>query len=175
VPGVVGDIFEAMRPVMPVACEDVHGFVRQMNLDAVAVELDFEIHLSPDGTLSIAEAKAGSMKPGNGALTPIAAGSCCENATPHSSQQTDSNTGAWNRSGTQDSVPRLMSSSMEEKSMTAKKKTARGRKQDRSRMAGGQKHEVQYESKKTGRSASAVKKAVKKVGMARRVEKRIAR
>jgi hypothetical protein len=35
---------------------------------------------------------------------------------------------------------------------------------------------VGYEAKKTGRSASAVKKAVKKVGNARkRVEKRLAR
>jgi hypothetical protein len=58
----------------------------------------------------------------------------------------------------------------------ATKKTARGRKQDRARVAGGQKHEVGYEAKKTGRSASAVKKAVKKVGNARkRVEKRLAR
>ena len=34
---------------------------------------------------------------------------------------------------------------------TAKKKTARGRKQDRTRVAGGQSYEVKYESKKTGR------------------------
>lgn len=55
----------------------------------------------------------------------------------------------------------------------AKKKTARGRKQDRKRVAGRQKHEVGHEAKKTGRSASAVKKAVKKVGHSRkRVEKR---
>ena len=33
-----------------------------------------------------------------------------------------------------------------------KKKTARGRKQDRARVAGGQKHEVGYEAKKTGRA-----------------------
>lgn len=59
---------------------------------------------------------------------------------------------------------------------TAKKKTARGRKQDRTRVAGGQSYEVKYESKKTGRSAAAVKKAVKKVGNARkRVEKRLGR
>jgi hypothetical protein len=58
----------------------------------------------------------------------------------------------------------------------AKKKTARGRKQDRARVAGGQKYEVAYESKKSGRSASAVKKAVKKVGNARgKVEKRLGR
>ena len=57
----------------------------------------------------------------------------------------------------------------------AKKKTARGRKQDRARVAGGTKYEVGYESKKTGRSASAVKKAVKKVGNRKRVEKRLGR
>jgi Protein of unknown function (DUF3606) len=57
-----------------------------------------------------------------------------------------------------------------------KTKTARGRKQDRARVAGGQDYEVQYEAKKTGKSAPAVKKAVKKVGNARkRVEKRLSR
>jgi hypothetical protein len=54
----------------------------------------------------------------------------------------------------------------------AKKKTDRGRKQDRARVAGGQKHEFGYEAKKTGRSASTVKK----VGNSRkRVEKRLGR
>ena len=57
--------------------------------------------------------------------------------------------------------------------MAAKKKastakTARGRKQDRARVAGGQDFEVRYEAKKSGRSASAVKKAVKKVGNSRK-------
>jgi hypothetical protein len=60
--------------------------------------------------------------------------------------------------------------------MAAKKKTAPGRKQDRARIAGGQKYEVGYQTKKTGRSASAVKKAVKKVSNSReRVEKRLGR
>ena len=55
-------------------------------------------------------------------------------------------------------------------------KTARGRKQDRANVAGKQDYEVRYESKKTGKSASAVKKAVKKVGNARKqVEKRLGR
>jgi hypothetical protein len=58
----------------------------------------------------------------------------------------------------------------------AKKETTRGRKQDRARVAGGQAYEVRYESKKTGRSAPAVKKAVKKVGNVRKkVEKKLAR
>ncbi len=51
---------------------------------------------------------------------------------------------------------------------TAKKQTARGRKQDRARVAGGQKYEVAYEAKKSGKSAGAVKKAVKKVGNSRK-------
>ena len=57
-----------------------------------------------------------------------------------------------------------------------KTKTARGRKQDRAQVAGKQDYEVRYESKKTGKSAGAVKKAVKTVGNARkRVEKRLGR
>lgn len=55
-------------------------------------------------------------------------------------------------------------------------KTARGRKQDRTRVAGGQDYEIGYETKKTGRSRAAVKKAVKKVGNSRkRVERRLGR
>ncbi|MDA9398994.1 DUF3606 domain-containing protein [Bradyrhizobium sp. CCBAU 45389] len=60
--------------------------------------------------------------------------------------------------------------------MATAKKTARGRKQDRARVAGGQDYEVRYESKKTGRSASAVNKAIKKVGSSRKkVEKCLGR
>jgi uncharacterized protein DUF3606 len=46
--------------------------------------------------------------------------------------------------------------------------TARGRSQDRKRVAGGQDYEVRYETKKTGTSKRRVKKAVKKVGNSRR-------
>jgi hypothetical protein len=57
----------------------------------------------------------------------------------------------------------------------AKKQTSRGRNQDRARVAGSQDYEVRYEGKKTRKSASAVKKAVKKVGNSRkRVERRLA-
>ena len=57
-----------------------------------------------------------------------------------------------------------------------KAKTARGRKQDRAKVAGKQDYEVRYESKKTGKSALAVKKAVRKVGNVRgKVEKKLAR
>ena len=58
----------------------------------------------------------------------------------------------------------------------AKKQTARSRKQDRARVAGGQDYEVQYEAMKMRRSKPAVKKAVKKVGNTRRkVGRRLAR
>ena len=48
----------------------------------------------------------------------------------------------------------------------AKKQSSRGRKQDRARVAGGQDYEVRYEAKKTGKSRAAVKKVIKKVGLA---------
>jgi len=58
----------------------------------------------------------------------------------------------------------------------AKKRSSRGRKQDRARVAGGQDYEVRYTAKKTKKSAGAVKKAVKKVGSSRkRVERRLGR
>jgi hypothetical protein len=49
-----------------------------------------------------------------------------------------------------------------------RKQSSRGRKQDRARVAGGQKYEVRYEAKKTGKSKKAVKRAVKKVGNSRK-------
>jgi hypothetical protein len=56
------------------------------------------------------------------------------------------------------------------------KQTARGRKQDRARVAGGQDYEVRYESRKTGKSKVAVKRATKKAGPSRkRVERELAR
>jgi hypothetical protein len=52
--------------------------------------------------------------------------------------------------------------------------TARGRNQDRKRVAGGQDYEVRYEAKKTGSSKGRVKKAIGKVGNSRRkVEKEL--
>jgi hypothetical protein len=54
--------------------------------------------------------------------------------------------------------------------------TSRGRKQDRARVAGGQRHEVSYEAKKTGKSGSSIKKAVKRVGNSRKkVERELGR
>ncbi|MBO4225308.1 MULTISPECIES: DUF3606 domain-containing protein [Bradyrhizobium] len=58
----------------------------------------------------------------------------------------------------------------------AKKKTARGRRQDWARVAAGQDYEVRYEAKKKHRSKAAVKKAVRKVGTSRkRVERALSR
>jgi len=46
--------------------------------------------------------------------------------------------------------------------------STRGRAQDRSKVAGGQDHEVRYEAGKTGASKSEVKSAVKSAGNSRR-------
>jgi hypothetical protein len=56
--------------------------------------------------------------------------------------------------------------------MPTTSKTSRGRGLDRSKVAGGQDYEVAYETKKTGKSSQAVKKAVKSAGNSRsKVEK----
>jgi hypothetical protein len=56
------------------------------------------------------------------------------------------------------------------------KKTSRGRKQDRARVAGGQEYEVRYEAKKTGKPKRAVKRAAKKAGPSRKkVERALGR
>lgn len=56
------------------------------------------------------------------------------------------------------------------------KKSARGRKQDRARVAGLQNYEVDYVARKTKKSRKAVKKTVKRVGNSRkRVKKALSR
>ncbi len=75
-------------------------------------------------------------------------------------------------------VPVPRTSKPKGKATTAKKRkeSSRGRKQDRARVAGGQKYEVRYEAKKTGKSKKAVKRAVKKVGNSRKkVERELSR
>jgi len=58
----------------------------------------------------------------------------------------------------------------------AKKQSSRGRAQDRSKVAGGQEHEVRYEANKSGASASDVKRAVKSEGNSRKkVEKKLSK
>ena len=49
----------------------------------------------------------------------------------------------------------------------AKAQTTRSRNQDRSKVAGGQDHEVKYEAQKTGATKSEVKETVKSVGNSR--------
>jgi hypothetical protein len=46
--------------------------------------------------------------------------------------------------------------------------SSRGRNQDRSKVAGGQNYEVQYEKEKTGASSKEIKKAVKTEGNSRK-------
>jgi hypothetical protein len=49
----------------------------------------------------------------------------------------------------------------------ANEHTPRGRAQDRSKVAGGQDHEVRYEAGKTGAKPDEVRQAVKSVGNSR--------
>lgn len=57
-----------------------------------------------------------------------------------------------------------------------KSSSSRGRAQDRSRVAGGQEHEVRHVAQKTGKPKAAVKEAVKSEGNSRKkVEKKLAR
>jgi hypothetical protein len=56
-----------------------------------------------------------------------------------------------------------------------KKKSGRGRNQDRALVAGGQRYEVGYAAKKTKKSTKQVKKAVKKVGSSRKKVERVLR
>ncbi len=54
------------------------------------------------------------------------------------------------------------------------KKTNKGLKQDRKKVAGGQEHEVNYEKEKMDVTGKEVKNAVKKVGNSReKVEKKL--
>ena len=60
------------------------------------------------------------------------------------------------------------------KTITMEKQSSRGRGQDRRKVAGGQEHEVNYESKKTGASTKQVKKAIQSAGNERsEVEKKL--
>ncbi|HZP78901.1 MAG TPA: DUF3606 domain-containing protein [Pseudolabrys sp.] len=54
------------------------------------------------------------------------------------------------------------------KRRTKSRKTTRGRSQDRRKVAGGQKYEVRCEAKKTRKSPSAVKQAIKAAGNVRK-------
>ena len=58
----------------------------------------------------------------------------------------------------------------------AKKQTARGRNQDRARVAGTQDFELRYAEYKAGKSTATVKKAVKNAGPSRKkVERALSR
>jgi hypothetical protein len=74
VPGVVSNLLEALGPIVAAAGVDFDRFVSEVDLDAVAIEFDFVDPARSVGTLPMAVASAGSMNPGKGALTPIAAG-----------------------------------------------------------------------------------------------------
>ena len=173
-----------MRPVVAAPREDLHRLVGQVDLDAIAVEFDFVDPAASRRHLPNRGRECGLDESGQRRLDADRLGF----PTLKRHQRTPRNTTAdsnWYgriRSGTRESLLRCfdtVNTDMEETTMAAKKaakKTTRGRAQDRAKVAGGQKYEVDYEAKKTGRSASAVKTAVKKVGNVRgKVEKKLVR
>jgi hypothetical protein len=175
-PGVVGDLLESMGPVVTAAGKKPGRLVGKVKLDPVAVELDFVNPASTGRYLLNGGCQRRFDEVWQRRLR--ADGRCFLMLKRHPRLL------QLIQIGTVGIVPeprnpplRCIFDHSEEEPMAApKKKTARGRKQDRARVAGGQKYEVNYESKKTGRSASAVKKAVKKVSNARRrVEKGLGR
>jgi hypothetical protein len=74
VPSVGSHLLEAICPIIAAAGVDANLGILQMYLDAVAIELDLVNPARSGRDPFDREAKAGSMKPGKGALTPIAAG-----------------------------------------------------------------------------------------------------
>jgi hypothetical protein len=81
VPSIIGDFPETLGPVIAASAEYLDRDVPEMDLDAVAVELDLVEPARAAGIFSIDVASAGSMKPGNAALTPMAARFLRWNAT----------------------------------------------------------------------------------------------
>jgi hypothetical protein len=73
VPGVGGNLLEAMGPIVSAPGVDLDLGIGEVDLDAVAVLISW-IQRSPFGAFSIELASAGAIKPGKGALAPIAAG-----------------------------------------------------------------------------------------------------
>jgi hypothetical protein len=80
--GVSSDLLEPVGPVVAAPREDLNVLVGDMELDAAASNLISCSQRAPDGTFSMEDASAGSMKPGKLALTPMAAGFLRWNAIP---------------------------------------------------------------------------------------------
>jgi len=74
VPGIVVDLPEALGPVVAAAAEHLDRSISQMELSAIAIEFDFVNPALPARELVNRGCQRGSMNPGKGALTPIAAG-----------------------------------------------------------------------------------------------------
>lgn len=184
-PGVVGDLLKVLGTVVAASSEDRHVLIGEMLVDAVAVKLDFvDLAIAARYLVDIRrqgrgdEARKPRFGPDRGRLFPLKR----HNATPQ--QTNDLNRAALAivppaRSAKKEApilarVGRASTGRRPRMAKKAKKASARGRRQDRARVAGGQDYEVRYETKKTGQSAASVKKAVKKVGNSRkRVERRL--
>jgi hypothetical protein len=82
----VGNLLEAVRPIVAPAGKDLHGLVGKVDLDSVAVELISWIQRDPDGTFAIEDARAGSTNPGRALSRRWAQASYAETALSNSTQ-----------------------------------------------------------------------------------------
>jgi hypothetical protein len=74
-PGIACDLSETIGPVVAAPGKDLGRRVSDMDLHAVAVELDLmNPTLAARNLFSIEVARAGAMNPGKGALMPTAGG-----------------------------------------------------------------------------------------------------
>ena len=159
VPGVVGDLLEAVGPVVAAPGEDLDRLVGQVDLDPVAVELDF-VDPARSGRHLVDRGRQGRLDEAGQRRLDADRPRFSYAETPldelHATRQPIQIGTARIRSGTGESLWRCFAAPSQQEDAdggSEEKKTARGRKQDRARVAGGQEYEVSYESKKTGRSA----------------------
>jgi hypothetical protein len=151
VPRIGGDLFKAVGPIMAAPGEHLHRFIRDMHLHAVAVELDL---MQP--ALAGWHPRYGCRECWRNEARKLGFNSNRRwllTLERHDTlpQTTDSKRRSeirsvfwnWHQCGSLPSCKGWTN----KMAKRAKKQTSRGRKQDRSRVAGGQAYEVRYEAK----------------------------
>jgi hypothetical protein len=149
VPRIGGDLFKAVGPIMAAPGEHLHRFIRDMHLHAVAVELDLMQPALAGWHPRYGCRECWRNEARKLALTPTAAGFLRWNATILSRRRRTQNEGRKfvPFSGTGTNVDHYHRAKAGRTKWQSEKQTSRGRKQDRSRVAGGQAYEVRYEAK----------------------------
>jgi hypothetical protein len=164
-PSVIGDLLEALGPIVATPGQYLDAFVGEVDLDPVAVELDLV-----DPAFAAWDALDRGRERRFNEARIIRLGADRRRLLTLESHQINSAKDTI----TEPNVP--STTATRNRLHHGEKQMTRGRKQDRARVAGGQGYEVRCEAKKAKKSSAAVKKAVKKVGNScKKVERRLAR